>query len=85
MQNYKKQNINLQHKCVVVITKPKYRINNVFSWITRNIDSGKITEKTTIKDIQQFKKQLAEQTAFRLNKFIKSNNNKNPEGNALGS
>lgn len=76
MQNYKKQNINLQHKCVVVITKPKYRINNVFSWITRNIDSGKITEKTTIKDIQQFKKQLAEQTAFRLNKFIKSNNNK---------
>lgn len=76
MQNWKKQNTNLHHKCIVVITKPKYRINNVFSWITRNIDVGKITQNTTIEDIQKFKKEMAEETAFRLNRFLKSNNNK---------
>lgn len=76
MQNYNKENINLQHKCIVVITKPKYRINNVFSWVTRNIDVGKITKDTTIDDIRNFKKEMAAETAFRLNQFIKSNNNK---------
>lgn len=76
MQNWTKENINLQHKCIVVIAKPKYRINNVFSWVTRNIDVGKITQSTTIEDIRNFKKEMAEETAFRLNQFIKSNNNK---------
>ena len=76
MQNYKKENINLQHKCIVVITKPKYRINNVFSWITRNIDVGKLTQNSTIADIKKFKQEMADETAFRLNQFIKSNNNK---------
>lgn len=76
MQNWTKENINLQHKCIVVIAKPKYRINNVFSWVTRNIDVGKITRNTTIDDIRNFKKEMAEETAFRLNQFIKSNNNK---------
>ena len=76
MQNHKKDPINIQHKCVVVITKPKYRINNVFSWVTQNVEEGKLTENVSYPNIYNLKKLLADQTAFRLNKFLRSNNNK---------
>lgn len=76
MQNYQKDPINIQHKCIVVITKPKYRINNVFSWITQNVEQGKLKADVWYEDIYKLKKQLADQTAFRLNSFLKTNNNK---------
>lgn len=76
MQNYQKDPINIQHKCIVVITKPKYRINNVFSWIVQNVEQGKLKANVWYPDIYKLKKQLADQTAFRINQFLRSDNNK---------
>lgn len=76
MQNSKLENINIQQKCVVVITKPKYRINNVFSWIVQNVKDGKLTRQSTISDIYKLKQELADETQLRLNRFIFDNSNK---------
>lgn len=75
MQNFNQDHINLQHKCIVVISKPKYRINNVFRWVTQAVQTKKLSSKSTLKDIQNLKKELADQTALRLNRFLKSNSN----------
>lgn len=76
MQNSKLENISIQQKCVVVITKPKYRINNVFSWIVQNVKDGKLTKQSTISDIYKLKQELADETQLRLNRFIFDNSNK---------
>lgn len=47
MQNTKIDLLNIQHKCIVVIEKPKYMINNVFSWIKTAIETGKLKGNVT--------------------------------------
>lgn len=76
MQNSKLENISIQQKCVVVITKPKYRINNIFSWIVQNVKDGKLTKQSTISDIYKLKQELVDETQLRLNRFIFDNSNK---------
>lgn len=48
MQNNKIDLINIQHKCIVVIEKPKYMINNIFTWIKTAIKTGKLKADTAI-------------------------------------
>ena len=48
MQNNKIDLINIQHKCIVVIEKPKYMINNIFTWIKTAIKNGKLKSDTAI-------------------------------------
>lgn len=48
MQNNKIDLINIQHKCIVVIEKPKYMINNIFTWIKTAIKNGKLKADTAI-------------------------------------
>lgn len=53
MQNNKIDLINIQHKCIVVIEKPKYMINNIFTWIKTAIKNGKLKADTAIgSDVQ---------------------------------
>lgn len=76
MQNNKIDLINIQHKCIVVIEKPKYMINNIFTWLKTAIQSGKMDDKISPATIFELKKELAKETRLRLYPYLRSNSNK---------
>ena len=68
--------INIQHKCSVIIKKPKYIMNDGWSWIIAAVENGKLNENSTEQDVFNLKVELARENKVRLNQFLKSNNNK---------
>lgn len=76
MQNKNIDPKNIQHKCSVIIKKPKYLLNDGFSWIIAAIENGKLNEKSTEQDIFNLKVQLVAETETRLGQFLRSDSNK---------
>lgn len=76
MQNTQINPINIQHKCSVIIKKPKYILNDGWSWILSAVENGKLTENSTEMDIFNLKVELAKKNKIRLNQFLRSNDNK---------
>lgn len=76
MQKQNIEPINLQHKCSVIIKKPKYLLNDGFSWVLAAIENGKLNEKSTEEDVFKLKLELVADTEKRLGQFLRSNNNK---------
>lgn len=76
MQRQNANPINIQHKCSVIIKKPKYLLNDGFSWIIAAIENGKLNENSTEEDIFNLKLQLVDETEKRLNQFLRSDSNK---------
>lgn len=76
MQKQNTDPINIQHKCSVIIKKPKYLLNDGFSWIIAAIENGKLNETSTEQDVFNLKLQLVEETEKRLGQFLRSNSNK---------
>ena len=68
--------INIQHKCSVIIKKPKYIMNDGWSWIIAAVENGKLDENSTEQDIFNLKVELAKENKIRLNQFLRSDNNK---------
>lgn len=68
--------INIQHKCSVIIKKPKYIINDGWTWIIAAVENGKLDENSTEQDIFNLKVELVKENKVRLNQFLKSNDNK---------
>ena len=68
--------INIQHKCSVIIKKPKYIMNDGWSWIIAAVENGKLDENSTEQDIFNLKVELARENKIRLNQFLRSANNK---------
>lgn len=76
MQNTQIEPINIQHKCSVIIKKPKYILNDGWSWILSAVENGKLNENSTEKDIFNLKVELVKKNNIRLNQFLRSNDNK---------
>lgn len=76
MQRQNANPINIQHKCSVIIKKPKYLLNDGFSWIIAAIENGKLNENSTEQDIFKLKLELVAETEKRLNQFLRSDSNK---------
>lgn len=76
MQRQNANPINIQHKCSVIIKKPKYLLNDGFSWVIAAIENGKLNENSTEEDIFNLKLQLVDETEKRLNQFLRSDSNK---------
>lgn len=76
MQNTQIDPINIQHKCSVIIKKPKYILNDGWSWILSAVENGKLTENSTEMDIFNLKVELVKKNNIRLNQFLRSNDNK---------
>ena len=80
MQNQNIDKINIQQKCIVIIEKPKYMINNIFTWLKTAVKTGKINannnDEITADTIFELKKELAKETKIRLNPFLRNDNNK---------
>ena len=76
MQNTQIDPINIQHKCSVIIKKPKYILNDGWSWILSAVENGKLTESSTEMDIFNLKVELVKKNNIRLNQFLRSNDNK---------
>lgn len=76
MQRQNSNPINLQHKCSVIIKKPKYLLNDGFSWIIAAIENGKLNENSTEQDVFNLKVELVKETEKRLNQFLRSDSNK---------
>lgn len=76
MQNTQIEPINIQHKCSVIIKKPKYILNDGWSWILSAVENGKLNENSTEMDIFNLKVELVKKNNIRLNQFLRSNDNK---------
>ena len=76
MQKQNVDPINIQHKCSVIIKKPKYLLNDGFSWIIAAIENGKLNENSTEQDIFNLKLELVKETETRLGQFLRSDSNK---------
>ena len=76
MQNRKIDLINTQYKCSIVIKKPKYTLNDGFSWIVAAIENEKLGTKSTEEDIFKLKVEQAQETKLKYRQFLKSDDNK---------
>lgn len=76
MQNTQINPISIQHKCSVIIKKPKYILNDGWSWILSAVENGKLNENSTTMDIFNLKTELVKKNNIRLNQFLRSNDNK---------